>query len=81
MALVVAVLAAAMTANVRVYDVPPYKCYEGWTALDGNVAQGFVASADTLVYAEFFAGQKPGTPGPNGYLIQVMDGGTEASAG
>jgi hypothetical protein len=73
--LTVAALVAAVTANVRVYDVAPYKCYEGWTALDGYVGQQFVACADTLVYAEFFAGQKP-THSNDGYLVQVVDGGT-----
>jgi hypothetical protein len=73
--LTVAALAATMTANVRVYDIPPYKCYEGWTALDGYVAEQFVACADSLVYAEFFAGQKP-AHSEQGYRIEVLDGGT-----
>jgi hypothetical protein len=73
-----ALVALTALANVRVYDVAPYKCNEGWSA-GGNgsyVAQQFVACADTLLYAEDFAGQKPNPPGPNGYLVQVMDGNT-----
>lgn len=70
-----AALAGTATANVRAYDIAPYKCYEGWTATGGYVAQQFVACADSLVYVDFFAGQKP-AHSVDGYLVQVVDGGT-----
>ncbi len=52
-----AFVALTALANVRVYDIAPYKCYEGWTAggPSSYVGQQFVACADSLVYAEFFA--------------------------
>ncbi len=55
MLLAFAVLTAS--ANTKLYDIVPYKCYEGWTAGVPNayVGQQFVACADSLVYAEFFA--------------------------
>jgi hypothetical protein len=50
-----AFVALTALANVRVHDVAPYKCYEGWTAGGPNsyVAQQYVACADSLVYTEF----------------------------
>lgn len=78
--ILIASVILTVLANVRVYDVPPYKCCEGWTETAGYVAETFVACADSLVYVEFFAGQKP-AHSAQGYLIQVLDGGTELYRG
>lgn len=52
-----ALVVMVASATSRVCDIAPYKCYKGWTAGGPNsyVGQQFVARADSLVYAEFFA--------------------------
>lgn len=53
------ILTAAASAATRICDVEPYRNCNGWTSAEPNmnwVAQSFVCTADSLLWAEFFVG-------------------------
>jgi hypothetical protein len=72
--LIVAVVSIALSAT-RVYDIEPFKNYNGRVAGDQyhGIGQTFVATCDSFLWAEFFVGKPNDSNGGKHYNVEIQE--------